>query len=67
MRKARPGEAVGLWPMEGLPEFNIVLEPRAEWEKADGVTWFYVSAERLGMDSQCASLVRPRSVEEIHI
>jgi hypothetical protein len=41
VRKARKGEAIGAWPLEGSAELGIVLETRADWKPTTS-WWFKV-------------------------
>ncbi|CAH0717629.1 unnamed protein product, partial [Brenthis ino] len=41
--KAQPREPIGLWPLFGNPEFEIVMSTRTDWKLA-ATNWFYVNA-----------------------
>ncbi|KAJ8710545.1 hypothetical protein PYW08_009060 [Mythimna loreyi] len=44
VRKARPGEEIGRWPLYGSKELGVVLERDPSWEKGDA-DWFSVYPE----------------------
>lgn len=44
VRKARPGESIGAWPLNGAPDFDAAFEKDPSWV-AGYSSWFYVTPE----------------------
>ncbi|XP_028036754.1 myrosinase 1-like [Bombyx mandarina] len=44
VRKARPGESIGAWPLSGAPDFDAAFEKDPSWV-AGYSSWFYVTPE----------------------
>ncbi|XP_075985442.1 myrosinase 1-like [Anticarsia gemmatalis] len=64
IRKARPGEKIGTWPLYGSDEINIQMESDPSWETT-GLDWFPINPA--GLRKQLHWLNQTYGVNEVMI